>query len=105
MPWPRRPHVVAGAVVVLNLAFVLGLLIAVGSVMEIAYGVPLPLIALLCLPVVAGVLTIGVVGSAWRVWKDTMWSLASRLHFSAVTAGAVLFTGFLHYWNLLGLRF
>lgn len=105
IPWPRRPHVVAGAVVILNLAFVLGLLIAVGSFMEITYSVPLPLIALLCLPVVAGVLTIVVVVFVWRAWNDTMWSLASRLHYSAVAAGAVLFTAFLHYWNLLGFRF
>jgi len=104
-PWVRRPHVAAGVVVALEVAFLVGLALALPSALEITYGVPWQLVALLCLPMVAGVLTVGVVGFAWRAWRHSLWSLASRLHYSAVAVGAVLFTAWLHYWNLLGFRF
>ena len=72
---------------------------------EIGYGVPSALAALLCLPLLAGVLTVGVISFTWQAWRDGLWSRSGKLHYTAVTLGCGLFTGILHYWNLLGFRY
>ncbi len=35
-------------------------------------------------------------------WRDRYWSVSERLHYTLVTLAALIFLGWLEYWNLLG---
>jgi CubicO group peptidase (beta-lactamase class C family) len=50
------------------------------------------------------VATVGAVGYAARAWLRRDWSLAARVHYSAVVAGATVLYWLLQYWNLLWVR-
>jgi len=67
--------------------------------------VPPILNTLFALPVLAIVLTIGLAVFTVLAWKDRYWGILGRLHYTLVTLAAVVFIPFLHYWNLLGVRF
>ena len=70
------------------------------SVQVTPAGAPI-LNALLALPVLAIVLTIGLVVFTVLAWKDRYWNAWGRLHYTLVTLAALAFIPFLHYWNLL----
>ncbi|SFG90010.1 CubicO group peptidase, beta-lactamase class C family [Halopelagius inordinatus] len=52
-------------------------------------------------PTAGAVVTVGAVGYAARAWYRSEWSLASRVHYSAVVGAAAVLYWLLHYWNLL----
>lgn len=66
------------------------------------HGVPLAPVAVLVLPVVGGVLTLGAIIGLVVVWRSDQWSGGQRLRFIMLAAVLVAFLPLLHYWNLLG---
>jgi hypothetical protein len=55
--------------------------------------------------VLAAALTVGLLLGLIPAWKVGYWSVASRVHYTAVTLGAVAFIWFLNYLKLLGWRY
>jgi len=66
------------------------------------YEFPLAPLAVLVLPVVGGVLTLGAIIGLIVVWRSDQWSGGQRLRFAMLTAVLLAFLPFLRYWNLLG---
>lgn len=98
---------IAGLVGGLNLLFLVGLptyLWWIGA-WKLAYGVPIVVIGLLCLPVLAAALTFVLPVTAIAAWTKGHWTLTRRLHYSLVTLAALAFIPVLSYWNLLGFHF
>jgi hypothetical protein len=104
--WARRIAVTISA---LNLLFPITVLLAALSAMSdfatlisrFTRLMTLPLI----LPVAAAVLTIGAVGFTGLAWRNRYWNIWGRAHYTLVTLSALVFSGWLHYWNWLGWRF
>ncbi|MDL5362884.1 serine hydrolase [Halalkalicoccus sp. NIPERK01] len=65
-------------------------------------GTPTALLALLVLPVLAGVATLGTLAFCALAWRDRYWGVPSRLHYTLVALSSLLFLAVLRYWNLLG---
>ncbi len=57
------------------------------------------------LPVLAALLTVGLVYFTWRAWREDYWSKARRIQYTLITAAALGLIVWTHYWNLLGFRF
>ncbi|WP_239638621.1 serine hydrolase domain-containing protein [Halorubrum saccharovorum] len=55
-------------------------------------------------PTLGAVATAGAVAYAVRAWVRSEWSLAARVHYSAVVAAATVLYWLLQYWNLLWVR-
>jgi hypothetical protein len=69
------------------------------------FGVPPFIKALLVLPVLAAVLTIGLLVFSVMAWKDGYWGIGGRIHYTLVTVAALAFLWSLNFLNLLGWRF
>jgi hypothetical protein len=104
--WARPLLALGGA---LLLAFLVGIVVTLVTlndlVADLVSRVPNGLyvsltFALLAIPCVAGCVVLGVV-----VWKQALWSVGARLHYTAAVAAAVAVIGILQYWNLIGYRF
>jgi len=96
----------AGLVSALNLVFVVGLVVRLGQVLSgVFYGTPAYFVALLVVPLLTAILTVGLVVFTVLAWRDDYWSVLGRLHYSLVTLAALVFIWFANYWNLLGFRF
>jgi hypothetical protein len=72
---------------------------------EIATGDVAMLKALLIIPMLLTVLTVGPVVFTGLAWTQGYWYVGERTHYTLVTLGAVVYVWFLNYWNLLGWRF
>ena len=103
---PELPQLIAGLASALNLVFLVGLALAVFKIdqWEFVYGVPPVLIALLVIPLVTTILTVGLPILAAVTWESEYWSVISRLYYSLITLSALAFIPFLHCWNLLGFK-
>ena len=103
----RLSRVLTSVTAALNLLFVAGILWLVASVnyWEFFTGIPAFVVALLCLPIAATVLTLGMPIVALLAWKDKRWSVPSRLLYLLTTLASGVFLILLNYWNLLGFRF
>jgi len=55
-------------------------------------------------PTMGALATVGAVGYAARAWLRHDWTLATRVHYSAVVVGAIVLYWLLQYWNLLWIR-
>ena len=88
----------------LNLVFVAGFALEFLEQVARPYEVSATILALLVLPLVTSVLTVGMVAAAVLAWRRRSWNLAARLHYSLVTLAALAFVWWLNYWNLLGYR-
>jgi hypothetical protein len=55
--------------------------------------------------VLAALLTLGLLWFTITAWRTGMWGRWGRIHYTAVTLGAVVFALVLNYWNLLGWNF
>lgn len=60
--------------------------------------------AVLIVPTLGAVATVGAIGYGARAWLRSEWTLASRVHYSAVVAATVGLYWLLQYWNLLWVR-
>lgn len=87
--------------------FTAGLFIYMGGLQwyTILFGVPLFIKALLVLPVLAAVLTVGALVFTILAWKDGYWGVAGRVHYTLVTIAALAFLWSLNFLNLLGWKF
>ncbi|NEP20435.1 MAG: hypothetical protein F6J97_26735 [Leptolyngbya sp. SIO4C1] len=70
---------------------------------RLAYGAPLAMIVLLCLPLVTTLLTVALLYGLGSAWRQPSWAM--RSHYLLVTLAAAAFISFLNYWNLLGFKF
>lgn len=107
MQGSRLAQSLAGIVSALNLAFILGFSAAFFRVYhwELIYGLPPAMIALLFVPLLTALLTLGLLVFSVFAWKSKYWSLVSRLHSCVATLASLAFVPFLLYWNLLGFRY
>ena len=71
--------------------------------LEIAFGLPMVLYALLLVPIATTLLAVPLLLTA-VVWRDRIWSTAARIHHALVVVAIIVFALFLYYWNLLGIR-
>jgi len=87
--------------------FTAGLFIYMGGLQwyTIMFGVPLFLKVLLVLPVLAALLTVGVLVFTVLAWKYGYWGIAGRVHYTLVTVAALTFLWSLNFLNLLGWQF
>lgn len=69
---------------------------------ELLFGYPASLPALLTLPVLVTVLLLPLAWFCLSVWRNGTWGLWRRLKFTANAGLAVLFILVLNYWNILG---
>ncbi len=88
-----------------NLVFAIGLAVVLaGGVEQFIYGIPPLFGVLLVLPMLAALLSLGMLGFSAIIWKHTLWTRGRRIHYSLLTASNLSFVWFLDYWNLLGFR-
>jgi CubicO group peptidase (beta-lactamase class C family) len=107
---PSRPALwaryLAGLVSALNLVFVVGLVVRLGQVLSgVFYRTPTYFVALLVIPLLTAILTVGLVVFTVLAWRDDYWSVLGRLHYSLIAVAALVFIWCVNYWNLLGFRF
>jgi CubicO group peptidase (beta-lactamase class C family) len=88
----------------LNVVFALGFAYEFQEYVARPYAASAMVLALLVLPLVTTVLTLGMVVAAVQAWRQRHWSLAARLHYSLVALAALAFIWWLSSWNLLGFR-
>ena len=86
----------------LNLTF-LGPL-AASNPMAIGFGYPLALRLGMLLPLLSMVPALAALIYAVLAWRDRLWSLAMRVHFTLVALAIPIFLWQLRYWHLLGWR-
>lgn len=98
---------IAGLIGTLNLVFLIGFPLSLWliGIWKLVYGVPAVVVALLCIPLLTTVLTVGLPIFTALAWKNKYWSVRGRLHYSLITLAALAFIPFLTYWNLLGFHF
>jgi hypothetical protein len=102
----RQARYLAGLVSAFNLVFVVGLVVRLGQVLSgVFYGTPAYFVALLVIPLLTAILTVGSVVFTVLAWRDEYWSVLGRLHYSLIAVAALVFIWFVNYWNLLGFRF
>jgi hypothetical protein len=102
-PWAWRT---AGLTSALNLIFLVGFPLSLywyGG-WKLAYGMPWFGVALLILPIVAALLTLGMVGMALWSWSQADWSVLRRGYYSLLTGAAVIVVALFAYWNILGFQ-
>ncbi len=106
-PIARLAWLVAGIVSLLYLVFPIGMGLALllNDPIELIYGVPSVMVALLWIPIVAALISILLPMFAVLAWQKKYWSSWGKLHYSIVTIATLGFIPFLDYWNLLGFRF
>ena len=102
-----RAWLLAGLISTLNLVFLIGFPLSLWliGVWKLVYGVPAVVVALLCIPLLTTVLTVGLPIFTALGWKNNYWSVIRRSHYSLITLAALAFIPFLVYWNLLGFHF
>ena len=104
--WSRWAVRLAVTVSALTLLFVIGVVIvAEAAGEELFYGIPPALTAVLVLPLLSSVLTLGVVLFAVRLWRDAPWTRFQRAHYTLFALFALGFVWFYWYWNLLGFQY
>jgi CubicO group peptidase (beta-lactamase class C family) len=101
----KIPELLAFALAPLNLIFLIGFILVSSSPYGLAYGVPLLIIVLLCLPLLTTVMTVSLIIFMLLALKNGDWNLCQRLYYSLMTLASVVFILWLRYWNLLGFRF
>lgn len=101
----RWARVLAWAVCALTLLFVTGMVLVFSNAGETLANVSPALVAVLTLPLLVPVGTVGVLVYAALAWKRRYWGLFGRLHYSLVTLSMLNFIALLGYYNLLGFQF
>jgi CubicO group peptidase (beta-lactamase class C family) len=99
---PRAARWLAGFAGVLATGFLVGFLAVVVTDSTAIIFQPASLRAVLVLPPLYAVATLGVVAFAVLAWYDRYWGLLGRVHYTVVAAASVVFLWQLSYWNLLG---
>ena len=88
-----------------NLLFVIFLAIILSVYqMELFQNIPFIFDLNLVLPIVASLLTIGVVYHAVQAWREGYWRKGRRVHYTLVALAGIYMTVFYWYWNILGFQ-
>lgn len=100
----RRLAALAGAV---NLLFLIGLAVtfAASDLDQLVYGWPAVFYVALALPLIALLLTAGVLYFVATVWAKREWGLYGRIQYTVIALACVAFLWSLNHWNLIGYRF
>lgn len=101
----RGARWLAIAVAVLNIGALVGLAVVIGGISAVLNGETGGLSIVLLLPVLASILTLGLVWFTIAAWRTGMWGRWGRVHYTIFTISAVAFTWVLNHWNLLGWHF
>jgi pimeloyl-ACP methyl ester carboxylesterase len=99
---PVRARWCAGVAIVLNLVF-LGLVAACNPI-AIGFGYPPALRLGMLLPLLSALPATAALVYALLAWRDRLWTVAGRIHFTLVALAFPIFLWQLHYWHLLGWR-
>jgi hypothetical protein len=83
------------------LLFVIGMVMVFSNAGVTLANVSPSLIAVLTLPIMITVGTVGVLVYAALAWKRRFWGLFGRLHYSLVALSMLSFVALLGYYNLL----
>jgi CubicO group peptidase (beta-lactamase class C family) len=89
----------------LFVVFVIGLTILMLDPTEIVNGVTSGLKVLLVLPIIAAVLTLGVLVYTVIIWRSRRGGTCGRICYTIITLMCIVFLWQLNYWNLLGFRY
>ena len=96
----------AVAVSLLTLLFLVSFIAIVASAAEeLLYGLPGSLVAVLLIPKVTALLSLGLASFAFLAWKEKYWNLVRRVHFSLFTVATLGMVWFYWYWNVLGFKY
>jgi hypothetical protein len=95
----------AGAVAAANLFFLAGMFLAFLNKVAMAFGLPVYVWLLLCIPLITTAATLVILWQVWAAWRSRAGTSASRAFYSLVAFAAVAFVPFLAYWNLLGFHY
>jgi len=107
---PRWPLYCAAVAALFHLTFLVTLAAALAWALgegaeTLAFGVPLAVRLVLCLPLVGAALTLPAMLGTARAWQKNSWTFGSRLRLTLTVTVLLLFLPFLNGWNLLGFRF
>jgi CubicO group peptidase (beta-lactamase class C family) len=91
---------------ILNVGFPITFVLGLTSMdlYKFAYGLPLNIAVLLCIPLLSVGLTISVLVFGVLSWRDRHWSTVARWYYGIIVITAFGFIGLLNQWNLLGFR-
>ncbi|MEB3280267.1 MAG: serine hydrolase domain-containing protein [Lyngbya sp.] len=97
------PSGLAMAVCLLYIIFLVGFGLSFWLIApwKLAYGKPVIIKALLFIPPIAAILSLGLPFLTLKVWQNKNWSNFGRLHYTLTTLAALLFIPILLYWNLM----
>ncbi|WP_276301659.1 serine hydrolase domain-containing protein [Halorussus lipolyticus] len=98
---PRALRWLAGFAGLLAIGFVVGFLALLLTDPFSIVTRPPSMQALLAVPVVFGLATLGVVAGAVLAWTDRYWGLFGRVHYTLVAVALVVVLWQLAYWNML----
>jgi hypothetical protein len=102
----RRARLLASAISVLAVVFLMGLVTILSNAESIlGYGASPILIGILTVPILISALSAGVLVYAALAWARGNWSLPGRLHYSLVALSTLTFIALLAYYNLIGYQF
>ena len=107
---PRWPLYCASLAALLHLTFLITLAATLAwalgeGAQSLAFGVPLAVRIVLCLPLVGAALTLPALIGLPRAWQAKSWTLGYRLRLTLTVLTLLLFLPFLNVWNMLGFRF
>lgn len=98
-----RPLATFAAALHIGFLFALAFRVFTGGALGPIHTDPGVIRPLLAFPIVASVLSLGLLIFVVRAWITDSWSWIQRLHFSAVTTAMILYIPFLLYWGLIGM--
>lgn len=81
----------------------LGLIMAVYK-MELFQDIPFVFDLNLVLPIIASLLTLGVLYHAVQAWREGYWRKGRRVHYTLVALAGLFMVVFYWYWNILGFQ-
>jgi pimeloyl-ACP methyl ester carboxylesterase len=98
-------HILATLVALLNLGFLLAfrrILVQTASTLPLVlrFGLPAEFGTLFYIPLLAELMTAGLLVITFFIWIVGYWSPPQRIYLSLVTMAAVIFSSFLAYWGL-----
>jgi len=106
LPGERNAIRLSMGVAAANILFVISMGIVIATYQaKLAEDIPLPFAFALIFPMVAALLTVGVVYSSVKAWREGYWRPGRRIHYSLVAFASVYMTIFYYYWNILGLQY
>lgn len=102
-PDGKRARLLAGTISFLNVVFSVIIFISISP--QFVFGVPTIVKIALVIPIITTMMTLYMLYVTFQVWQGYNWSVLGKVHYSLITLAALVFIGWVNYWNLLGWRF